>query len=320
MDTLSEILRTVRLKGGIFLDARFTPSWSVASSITPDDLLPYMKQAEVLCALHYVISGEMYVEVEGEEPLLVKSGELVLLPRNTPHVLSNRPGQRPVPSGDLIQPGDNGGLASIVHGSGSGPLTNLVCGYLANEEMRNPLMATLPPMLKVNVSEGASRDWIESSVRYGAQQLSEGHHATSSVMARLSELLFVEAVRAYSETQEVHEQHWLHGLKDQYVGRALAALHDRLAHGWSVADMAEVAGLSRSAFVERFTAAMGAPPMQYLAKSRMLLAKELLAERQKSIGQVAAAVGYDAEAAFNRAFKRVFGVPPARWRDQQAAA
>ena len=314
MDTLSEILRTVRLKGGIFLDARFTPSWSVASSITPDDLQPYMKQAEVLCALHYVISGEMYVEVEGEEPLLVKSGELVLLPRNTPHVLSNRPGQRPVPSGDLIQPGDNGGLASIVHGSGSGPLTNLVCGYLANEEMRNPLMATLPPMLKVNVSEGASRDWIESSVRYGAQQLSEGHHATSSVMARLSELLFVEAVRAYSETQEVHEQHWLHGLKDQYVGRALAALHDRLAHGWSVADLAEVAGLSRSAFVERFTAAMGTPPMQYLAKSRMLLAKELLVERQKSIGQVAAAVGYDAEAAFNRAFKREFGVPPARWR------
>ena len=320
MDTLSEILRTVRLKGGIFLDARFTPSWSVASSITPDDLQPYMKQAEVLCALHYVISGEMYVEVEGEEPLLVKSGELVLLPRNTLHVLSNRPGQRPVPSGDLIQPGDNGGLASIVHGSGSGPLTNLVCGYLANEEMRNPLMATLPPMLKVNVSEGASRDWIESSVRYGAQQLSEGHHATSSVMARLSELLFVEAVRAYSETQEVHEQHWLHGLKDQYVGRALAALHDRLAHGWSVADLAEVAGLSRSAFVERFTAAMGTPPMQYLAKSRMLLAKELLVERQKSIGQVAAAVGYDAEAAFNRAFKREFGVPPARWRDQQAAA
>lgn len=320
MDTLSEILRTVRLKGGIFLDARFTPSWSVASSITPDDLQPYMKQAEVLCALHYVISGEMYVEVEGEEPLLVKSGELVLLPRNTPHVLSNRPGQRPVPSGDLIQPGDNGGLASIVHGSGSGPLTNLVCGYLANEEMRNPLMATLPPMLKVNVSEGASRDWIESSVRYGAQQLSEGHHATSSVMARLSELLFVEAVRAYSETQEVHEQHWLHGLKDQYLGRALAALHDRLAHGWSVADLAEVAGLSRSAFVERFTAAMGTPPMQYLAKSRMLLAKELLVERQKSISQVAAAVGYDAEAAFNRAFKREFGVPPARWRDQQAAA
>ena len=319
MDALSEILRTVRLKGGVFLDARFRPSWSVASSLTPDDLVPYMARPEVLCALHYVIAGEMYVEVEGEEPLQVKSGELVLLPRNVPHVMSNRPGQRPVGARDLIQPSTDG-LSSLVHGGSDGPLTNLICGYLANEEMRNPLMATLPRLLKVNISEGASRDWIESSLRYGAQQLSEGHLASSSVMARLSELLFVEAVRAYSESQKVHEKHWLHGLKDQYVGRALAALHDRLSHGWSVADLAEVAGLSRSAFVERFTAAMGAPPMQYLAKSRMLLAKELLVERQKSIGQVAAAVGYDAEAAFNRAFKREFGVPPARWRDQQAAA
>ena len=320
MDTLSEILRTVRLKGGVFLDARFTPSWSFASALTPDDLVPYMARPEVLCALHYVISGEMYVEVEGEEPLHVKSGEIVLLPRNTPHVMSSAPGQRPISSRELIQPGSNGKLSSIVHGGGTGPLTNLICGYLANEEMRNPLMATLPPVLKVNITEGASRDWIESSVRYGAEQLSQGTLASSSIIARLSELLFVEAVRAYSESQKVHEQHWLHGLKDKFVGRALAALHDRLSHGWSVADMAEVAGLSRSAFVERFTAAMGAPPMQYLAKSRMLLAKELLVERQKSISQVAAAVGYDAEAAFNRAFKREFGVPPARWRDQQAAA
>jgi AraC-like DNA-binding protein len=321
MDTLSEILRTVRLKGGVFLDARFTPSWSFASALTPDDLLPYMARPEVLCALHYVISGEMYVEVEGEEPLHVKSGELVLLPRNAPHVMSNRPGQRAIGAKDLIQPpATDGSLASLVYGGGEGPTTNLICGFLANEELRNPLMATLPSVLKVNINEGTSRDWIESSLRYGAQQLSEGHLASSSIMARLSELLFVEAVRAYSESQKMHEKHWLHGLKDQYVGRALAALHDRLSHGWSVADLAEVAGLSRSAFVERFTAAMGAPPMQYLAKSRMLLAKELLMERQKSISQVAAAVGYDAEAAFNRAFKREFGVPPARWRNQQAAA
>jgi AraC-like DNA-binding protein len=320
MDTLSEILRTVRLKGGVFLDARFTPPWSVATALTPDDLVPYMARPEVLCALHYVIAGEMFVEVDGEEPLLVRNGEIVLLPRNDPHTLSSLPGQRSTSVRELIQPGSDGGLSRIVHGSAGGLPTNIICGYLANEEMRNPLMATLPRLLKVNVNEGASRDWIESSLRYGAQQLSEGQLASSSIVARLSELLFVEAVRAYSESQKVHEQHWLHGLKDKYVGRALAALHDRLSHGWSVADMAAEAGLSRSAFVERFTAAMGTPPMQYLAKSRMLLAKELLAERQKSISQVAAAVGYDAEAAFNRAFKREFGVPPARWRDQQVAA
>ena len=314
MDTLSEILRTVRLKGGVFLDARLTPPWSVATALTPDDLVPYMARPEVLCALHYVISGEMFVEIEGEEPLPVRSGELVLLPRNTPHTLSNLPGQRSISSKKLMQPGTDGGLARIVHGGASGAMTNVICGFLANEEMRNPLMSTLPNILKVNVTEGASRDWIESSLRYAAHQLSSGNLASSSIMAKLSEMLFVEAVRAYSETLKAQEKHWLHGLKDQYVGRALTALHDRLSHGWSVADLAAVAGLSRSAFVERFTATMGAPPMQYLAKSRMLLAKELLVERQKSISQIAAAVGYDAEAAFNRAFKREFGTPPAKWR------
>jgi AraC-like DNA-binding protein len=320
MDTLSEILRTVRLKGGVFLDARLTSPWSVDTSLTPDDLLPYMARPEVLCSLHYVISGEMFVEIEGEEPLLVRSGELVLLPRNEPHVLSSLPGQRSISSRQLMQPGTDGGLARIVHGSARGTLTNVICGFLANEEMRNPLMATLPPVLKVNINEGASRDWIESSLRYGAHQLMEGHLASSSIMAKLSEMLFVEAVRAYSESLLVHEKHWLHGLKDKYVGRALAALHDRLSHNWSVSELAGEAGLSRSAFVARFTASVGTPPMQYLAKSRMLLAKQLLLERQKSISQVAAAVGYDAEAAFNRAFKREFGVPPARWRDQQVAA
>jgi len=314
MDTLSEILRTVRLRGGVFLDARLTPPWSIATSLTPDDLVPYMARPEVLCSLHYVISGEMFVEIGGEEPLLVRSGELVLLPRNVPHTLSSLPGQRSISSKKLMQPGTEGGLARIVHGGAGGAMTNVICGFLANEEMRNPLMSTLPKILKVNVTEGASRDWIESSLRYGAHQLTQGNLASSSIMAKLSEMLFVEAVRAYSESQKVHEHHWLHGLNDKYVGRALAALHDRLAHGWSVAELAAEAGLSRSAFVERFTAAMGTPPMQYLAKSRMLLAKELLVERQKSISQVAAAVGYNAETAFNRAFKREFGTPPAKWR------
>ncbi len=317
MDTLSEILQTVRLKGGVFLDARFTSPWSVSASLTPDDLTPYMPRPKVLCALHYVISGEMFIEVEGEEPLLVKSGEIVLLPHSTPHVMSSLPGQRSVSTRELIQPGSNGALSSIVYGGVDGAPTNIICGFLANEELRNPLMLTLPRLLKVNVNEGASRDWIESSLRYGAHQLSEGTLASSSVMARLSELLFVEAVRGYSKSLVANEQHWLQGLRDQYVSRALAALHDRLSHNRTVSELAGKAGLSRSAFVERFTAAMGGPPMQYIAKSRMLLAKQLISERQKSISQVAAAVGYDAEAAFNRAFKREFGLPPARWRDQQ---
>ena len=217
MDTLSEILRTVRLKGGVFLDARFTPPWSIATSLTPDDLIPYMARPEVLCGLHYVISGEMFVEIAGEEPFIVRSGEIVLLPRNEPHTLSSLPGQRSINSKELIQPGTDGGLSSIVHGGASGTMTNVICGFLANEEMRNPLMSTLPKVLKININEGASRDWVESSLRYGAQQLSQGQLASSSIMAKLSEMLFVEAVRAYAESLLTHEKHWLHGLKDKYV-------------------------------------------------------------------------------------------------------
>jgi hypothetical protein len=251
MDTLSEILRTVRLRGGVFLEALFTPPWSVRAELTPEDLLVFMPKPEVLCSLHYVISGEMFLEVNGEAPLLVRSGELVLMPRNDGQTLSSLPGQNSVRVRDLLQPGAEGGMARIVHGGAGGTLTHVVCGFLANEKLRNPLMATLPRILKVNVNEGASRDWIESSLRYGAQQLSAGTLASSTIMARLSELLFVEAVRAYSESPSMHEKHWLHGHKDKYVGRALAAIHDRLSHGWSVVELAAEAGLSRSAFVER---------------------------------------------------------------------
>lgn len=314
MDVLSEVLQTVRLKGGVFLDARLTPPWSVTAELTAEDCLAFMPKPEVLCSLHYVISGEMFVEVNGEAAIPVKGGELILLPHNDRHTLSSLPGQRSVSTRELMQKGPDGGMARIVHGGKGDKVTHILCGFLASEKRRNPLLSTLPRLLKVDISEGASRDWIESSLRYGAHQLSEGKLASSSIMARLSELLFVEAVRAYSDSLLAHEKHWLRGLKDRYVGRALAALHNRLSHSWTVDELAAEVGLSRSAFVVRFTSAVGTPPMQYLTQSRMQLAKELLLERQKPIGQVALAVGYEAEAAFNRAFKREFGIPPAKWR------
>jgi AraC-like DNA-binding protein len=316
MDTLSEILRSVRLKGGVFLDARFTSPWSVLSGLTVEEMRAFMPEPEEICGLHYVIEGSLFCEVEGEPMLEVKAGELLLLPRNDDHILSSAPGQAPRDARDLMQPGPRGGLARL-HFGGGGVSTHLVCGYLGNEERRTPLISTLPRMLKVGVAEGASRDWVESSVRYGAQQLSQGLLASSSVMARLSELLFVEAVRAYSETLSEREQGWLSGLKDQHVGRALALIHDRLNHDWTADELARQVGVSRSVLAERFTATVGAPPMRYVTQSRMQLAKELLRQGRRSIPQIAVDVGYEAEAAFNRAFKREVGSPPAAWRASQ---
>ncbi|MFO0990943.1 MAG: AraC family transcriptional regulator [Hyphomicrobiales bacterium] len=318
MDTLSEILRSVRLQGGVFLDGRFTAPWSVESSLTVEEMRAFMPAPEEIFGLHYVIEGTLYCEVEGEPPLVVRAGELLLLPRNDTHVLSDRPGQQARDVTDLILPGAQGGLNRIHYGGG-GTATHIVCGYLGNEERRNPLISTLPRMLKVNIAEGASRDWVESSVRYGAQQLMQGLLASSGVMARLSELLFVEAVRAYAETRERQDRDWLHGLQDPHVGRALAVMHDRLDHPWTTDELAREVGVSRSVLSERFNDTIGAPPMRYLTQSRMQLAKELLRQRRRSIPQIAVDVGYEAEAAFNRAFKREVGIPPAAWRDAHAA-
>lgn len=315
-DTLSEIFRTLRLTGGIFLDARFTAPWCVLSHVTPDDIRIFLKTPQNIVTLHYVVAGRAYVGIGDSERLEVNEGEVVLLPRNDEHIMSSGVDGRPVNSHHLIEMSPEGGLARIVHG-GDGALTHIVCGFLATEDRFNPLIAALPRLLKVNITEGVSRDWIESSVRFAAQQMVSGEVASSPVMGRLSELLFAEAVRSYADALPEAERSWLKGLNDQYVGRALAALHERLAEDWTVDALAGVAGLSRSAFVERFTACVGLPPMKYLTQSRLGLAKQLLRDGRQGVAQVAASVGYEAEEAFNRAFKREFGLPPARWRDGQ---
>lgn len=315
-DILFDIFRTLRLKGGIFLDARFTAPWCVASQVTPQDIATFLKSPADIITLHYVVSGRTYVGIGDGERMLVDSGELVLLPRNDAHVMGSGTDGEPVNSQHLIELSAEGGLARIVHG-GDGELCHIICGFLATEEQRNPLIQSLPPLLKVNIREAVSRDWIESSVRYAAEGLHHGAVAASPVMGRLSELLFAESIRAYAMSLPENERGWLKGLNDQYVGRAIAALNADLAHDWTVDEIAAKAGLSRSAFVERFTQAVGLPPMKYLTLSRLELAKRLLRDRRRTVAQVAAKVGYEAEEAFNRAFKREFGLPPAKWRDMQ---
>jgi AraC-like DNA-binding protein len=313
-DTLSEILRSLRLKGGVFLDARFTAPWCIISQVTPQDIGAFVKSPAEIITLHYVVSGKTYVGIGESERMMVNEGELVVLPRNDAHVMGSSIDGRPLSSHPLIEKSPDGGLARIVHG-GSGELTHIICGFLATEEQRNPLLSSLPPLLKVNIGDGVSRDWIESSVRYAAEGMRHGDIGSSPVMGRLSELLFAEAIRAYAMSLPQNERSWLRGLGDHYVGRAIATLNDDLAHPWTVEEIASRVGLSRSAFVQRFSAAVGLPPMKYLTQSRLDLARQLLLDRRQAVAQVAAKVGYEAEAAFNRAFKRAFGLPPAKWRD-----
>ena len=318
MDPLSDVLRSFRLTGGVFLDAHFRAPWCVVTRVSAEDLGSFLTAPSLLIAYHFVIDGRLLVSIEGEPTIEVCAGQVVLLPRNDVHTLASASGLAPVDAHELIQPSPTGGLARVSHGGG-GETTHLVCGFLSSEDPYNPLIAALPRMLKLDVAQGTSRDWVDASVRFAASELTEGRFSSSSVMSRLSELLFVEAVRQYSATPGDQDAGWLKGLEDPRVGRALALIHRSISSPWSAEALAKEVSMSRSAFVERFTKLMGMPPIRYLTLWRLQTAKLHLRETRKTMAQLAHSIGYESEQAFSRAFKREFGVPPAQWRDQSRA-
>ena len=232
MDPLSEVLRSVRLTGGVFLQAHFTAPWCVTANMDAGDVTPFMGKAPAqLIGYHVVLEGELLVSIGDEPSVKARAGEILLFPRNDGHVLASAPGVKPVSTGSLIQPGPDG-LLRVAHGGG-GAATRIVCGFLASEEGYNPLIAALPRVLTLDVREGTSRDWIEASVRFAASELAAGRLASSSVMSRLSETLLVEAVRQYASTLAGESGSWLNGINDPQVGRALAVIHHNIGAQWS---------------------------------------------------------------------------------------
>jgi transcriptional regulator GlxA family with amidase domain len=191
----------------------------------------------------------------------------------------------------------------------------MVCGFLGCASASgNPLIATLPPMLKLNVEQGGASEWIRSTFQYAAEEIAAGRPGSETVLAKLSELLFVEAVRRYAESLPPGQTGWLAGLREPFVARALTLLHRDIARRWTVDDLGREVGLSRSALADRFIRLIGVPPMHYLANWRMQVATQKLRDTNASLAQIAELVGYESEAAFSRAFKKAFGAAPATWR------
>ena len=315
MDALSDVLRVVGLTGGVFLDARFTAPWCIEGKIGPDRCKPFMTPpAHVIC-FHYVVEGECFVAVAGDEPSQLEGGDIVLLPRNELHKLGSRLDMSPGSLLDLILPPDGVGLARIDYGGGGAPCV-MVCGFLGGDAQLQPLIATLPAIMKMTVRDTPGGDWIAQSFRYGARHLADGDPGATTIMSKMSELLFVETVRRYLTTMPAERTGFLAGLRDPAIGKALALMHTHVAREWASEDLAEAVNLSRSTFAERFTALIGLPPMKYLTNWRMQVAAHKLREGRLSIGQSAFDIGYESEAAFTRAFKRELGVPPATWRKQ----
>jgi AraC-like DNA-binding protein len=316
MDALSDVLRAAHLTGGVFLHAEFFAPWCIAARVSPEHCAPALGPASHLIIYHYVVEGDFRLRIEGDnsEGLVIGEGEIVLLPHNDLHLIGSDLSLPPVAGTEIIRSPKNGGLFSIHHG-GNGKRTRMVCGFLGCAKGEgNPVISSLPALLRLNVEQGAAAEWIRSTFHYAAEEVAAGRPGSETVLSKLSELLFVETVRRHAESLPEGQTGWLAGLRDPFVARALALLHRDTARHWTVEDLGREIGLSRSALADRFIRFIGVPPMHYLADWRMQVATEKLRNTNGSLAQVAQIVGYESEAAFSRAFKKAFGVAPATWR------
>jgi AraC family transcriptional regulator, alkane utilization regulator len=314
MDALSDVLRVAQLSGGVFLHAEFTAPWCLAARMAPELCAPFLGPATHLIPYHYVVEGELVTSLLRGEPCRLRAGEMILFPRNEVHLMGSDLSVSPVKMRDILLPPEGGGLHSIRHGGG-GDATRMICGYLGCEATRgNPVFAALPGIMQIRVEEVGPAEWIRSTFQYAANEIAAGRAGSETVLAKVSELLFVEAVRRYARDLPAGATGWFAALRDPAVARALALMHGDIARNWSVDDLGRETGLSRSALAERFTRVLGMPPMHYLSDWRMHVAAQSLKSSSVPLAKLAGRVGYESEAAFSRAFRKAFGAAPATWR------
>jgi AraC-like DNA-binding protein len=329
VDTLSDVLRGVRLRGAVFFNVSGSGDWA-AEALPACDVAPLlMPGAEHVIEYHAVAQGSCWAAIPGGPSVRLGRGDAVMFPHGDAHVVSSAPGLRgrvdfdfladagpdPFPL-RLAYSGDEIRHSSRHDGDAE---TTIVCGFLACDlQPFNPLIAALPRLLHLQAD--ADNAWIASFTQQAAAESQARRPGGQAMLARMSEMMFVDAVRRHAERLPEGSAGWLAGLRDRFVGRALALLHEEPARDWSIDELGRQVGLSRSALHERFVALVGVAPMQYLAQWRMQAAARLLVESHATVAAIALEVGYESEAAFARAFKRQVGTPPAAWRRKRQAA
>jgi AraC-like DNA-binding protein len=316
-DILSEVLQGVRLTGAIFFELRARAPWVEASeegSKVAPQILPGVQHA---ISYHVIAEGRCFATIEGTPPIRLEAGDIIVFPHGEAHTLASEPGLAAKPKPAIYR---EVAAASFLPLScelgGRGETTVIVCGFLGCDiRPFNPLIATLPRVMHLRDRAGVTRGWLNQFVQVALAESRDRRPGAQSILARLSELMFVEAVRRHLETLSSEDTGWLAGLRDEAVGRALAALHREPARAWSLEILAREAGASRSVLAERFSFLVGKPPIQYLTEWRMQLAAGMLARGAK-VTHVASDVGYESEAAFSRAFKKLTGHSPGTWRNR----
>jgi AraC-like DNA-binding protein len=316
-DALSNLLRTVRLTGATFFDIAAQDSWAVRSPARELILPRILPGADHLIAYHVVTAGRCFARIAGGEPIALQAGEVVVFTAGDPHIMSGGPTSSAGPTtAELLDIAFAGQMPFHINfADGGAGTTKLVCGYLAcDAHPFNPLLEALPPVIKAGDPSDGAIGWLGQFIKLALAEVSEKRPGGDTVLTKLSELMFIDVLRRYIETMPPHDTGWLASLRDPHIGKALALIHEQPAHPWTIDALAKQSGMSRTVFAERFAGLVGIPSMHYLAKWRMQVASELLMGSNANLARIAADIGYESEAAFSRAFKRMFGVPPSAWR------
>jgi len=326
-DTLSEVLRSVRLRGAVFYYVSGGREWAAATPAARHIAAAVMPGSEHVMEYHVVTKGEAWAAVVGEPPVRLATGDIVMFPRGDQHVMSSAPDVRPEPPDPawMIATANDPkpipvSMLGVDNAAGAqapeDAQTVIVCGFLGCDlRPYNPLIATLPRLLHIP-SEGDDR-WGSLVIGQAVRESQQRRPGGEAVLERLSEMMFVDAVRRYLDRLPPDSTGWLAGLRDRFVGKALALLHENPAHDWTIELLSERVGLSRSALHERFVHYVDQPPMQYLGQWRMQIAAKRLLQSHDNVATIALDVGYDSEAAFSRAFKRIVGTTPSEWRRER---
>ena len=316
MDALSDVLTTLRLEGALYINAEFTAPWCVQAKFGLGSVRARLAGAEDVLFFHFLLEGRCKVRLaDSTESLDVGAGDLVLFLNEDKHLMGSDLQLAPVEAASLIGPDAAGAdLIQMRHGGG-GAATRFVCGYLAcSRSVCRLLLETLPRVLCIPIGEGPASTLLRELLRVGVLESSMSRPGARSMLAKVSELMFVDALRRYVESMPPDVKGWLAGMRDPHVGRALALLHATPERPWTVDELAREVALSRSALAERFAATVAESPIQHLMRWRLALAAQKLRSGREPIARVAERSGYESESAFSRAFKREFGISPAAWR------
>jgi AraC-like DNA-binding protein len=304
MDTLSLILDDMHFDGVVFASSVNAPPWS------------WQLALDGLACAHVITRGQAWLIREGAEPLLLETGDLIVLPGGLPHCIQDRPQTSAEPR-DLLPLMTQDVMRSRLRGEDTPQSCHLISSHARFDvHMAAPLVKALPPVLHVRGLGDAPPPWLAVGLQFLALEVAQQRPAQQAILNRIGDILFMQCIRDYIESVPEGSGNWLSALKDRALSTALALIHREPQRNWTVPELAKEACLSRSAFADRFTHALGEPPLTYLTRHRMRLAARHLGSSSATVSRIADQVGYASEAAFSQAFKREYGVSPSAWRQQ----